>query len=76
MKIINLKVDKWQIFRNLNIDFDPRITFITGVNTTGKTSLCKLLVSIFISPQDFLAALDENDDRSTLEVIRKLRGAG
>lgn len=48
MYLSDLTIYNWRQFRNLNMHFDERITFITGINGTGKTSICKI-ISSFIS---------------------------
>lgn len=45
MKITCLNVDNFMIFDKLNIDWSPNINIICGENSTGKTTLIKLMYS-------------------------------
>jgi hypothetical protein len=38
-----LTIDSWQQFGSVAIDFDPRLTVLTGANGSGKTTLLNLL---------------------------------
>lgn len=39
----NIKIEGWRQFRNVNIDFHPRLTVLTGANGAGKTTLLTLI---------------------------------
>lgn len=39
----NLTIGTWRQFREVSIDFDPRLTILTGANGAGKTTLLHLL---------------------------------
>jgi predicted ATPase len=41
----NIKIEKWQQFENIDIDFDNRLTILTGANGSGKTSILSILLS-------------------------------
>jgi len=37
----SLEVNSWQQFENINIDFQNKLTILTGANGSGKTTLLK-----------------------------------
>ncbi|MCL2378892.1 MAG: AAA family ATPase [Defluviitaleaceae bacterium] len=39
----NLKIENWRQFSKLDIDFHPRLTVLTGVNGSGKTTVLNVL---------------------------------
>ncbi len=39
----NLEIKNWQQFENVNIDFNNRLTVLTGANGSGKTTLLNIL---------------------------------
>lgn len=39
----NLDINSWQQFEKINIDFDNKLTILTGANGSGKTTLLNLL---------------------------------
>lgn len=43
MQFKSLKIEGWRQFKNVNIEFHPRITIITGANGAGKTTLLRIL---------------------------------
>lgn len=47
MNFKSLKIQGWRQFENVDIDFHPRITIITGANGAGKTTLLRILSQHF-----------------------------
>lgn len=43
MQFKSLKIQGWRQFKDISIDFHPRITIITGANGAGKTTLLRIL---------------------------------
>ena len=43
MYILNFKIVNFKLFRNIEIDFNPSISIITGVNNAGKTTVLQAL---------------------------------
>lgn len=46
MKIQSLQLDNFMLFDSLNINWSPNINIICGENSTGKTTLLKVLYSV------------------------------
>ncbi len=49
MKILNFKAENVHGYLNFDIDFDEEVTFLIGINGTGKTSILNLILGL-ISP--------------------------
>lgn len=47
MQFSSISIEKWRQFRDIKIDFHPRLTIITGANGSGKTSLLNILSQYF-----------------------------
>lgn len=45
MKITELKINNFMLFDKLDIKWSPNINIISGENSTGKTTLLKLMYS-------------------------------
>lgn len=43
MQFKKIKIEEWRQFKNIDIDFHPKITIITGANGAGKTTILKIL---------------------------------
>jgi ABC-type cobalamin/Fe3+-siderophores transport system ATPase subunit len=43
MRFSNIKINGWRQFKEIDIDFHPRITIITGANGAGKSTLLRIL---------------------------------
>lgn len=43
MRFSKITVEKWQQFETIEIDFDRRLTILTGANGSGKTSILNVL---------------------------------
>lgn len=44
MNIISLNLKNYKGFKSLNIDFDPRLNVIVGINGAGKTSILEAII--------------------------------
>ena len=44
MKIRGVKLENFTLFDRLDVEFSPNVNIICGENSTGKTSLLKLLL--------------------------------
>jgi len=55
VKFKNLRIEGWRQFDNIDIEFHPRLTVLTGANGAGKTTLLRVLGSHFGINSDFLA---------------------
>jgi len=58
MKIKNFEAQKIHGYLNYNIDFDNRLTFLIGINGTGKTSVLKLILGLISPSFDYLNNID------------------
>ncbi|OXB07325.1 hypothetical protein B0A81_11275 [Flavobacterium plurextorum] len=47
MKFKHLKIDDWKQFKNIDIEFHPNLTILTGANGSGKTTILNLLAQHF-----------------------------
>jgi len=47
MKFKKIKIDNWKQFEEINIDFHPNLTILTGANGSGKTTILNLLAKHF-----------------------------
>ena len=52
---LNLRVDGWRQFKNVDINFHRRLTVLTGANGAGKTTLLNLIGSHFGWETDFVS---------------------
>ena len=62
MSIQYLSIFQWQQFKDLNIHFHQNVTFITGVNGTGKTSICRLIAKYLGYEFTFIQSLDKDNE--------------
>ncbi|WP_240155983.1 AAA family ATPase [Bacillus sp. Ab-1751] len=44
--IKNLTLENWNQFKNLNINFHPQVTIITGTNGSGKSTIVRLISNL------------------------------
>lgn len=54
MKFNKITLSEWRQFKNIDIDFHPKVTIITGANGAGKSTILKLLSKHFGWHQIFL----------------------
>ena len=54
MKFKKILLNDWRQFQNIDIDFHPNVTIITGANGSGKSTILKLLSKHFGWYQPFL----------------------
>ncbi len=47
MTISNIYIENWKQFEKVDIDFHPKITFLTGINGSGKTTILNILSTLF-----------------------------
>ncbi len=66
--IEHLELKNFTVFKNLEIDFSPRINVIIGENGTGKTHLLKAAYGLCTGAQVFKNKPDINDDELKKEL--------
>lgn len=47
MKFKKITINNWKQFKNIDIDFHPNLTILTGANGSGKTTILNLLAKHF-----------------------------
>ena len=65
MKLIKFSGKQIRGYMNFDIDFDERLTFLIGINGTGKTTILKLLAGLLSPSYIELAQIDFSE----IEVI-------
>jgi predicted ATP-binding protein involved in virulence len=71
MKINKFKASNVHGYLNYDIDFDPRLTFLIGINGTGKTSVLKLILGLISPSFNYLNAIDfENAEIECFETTK------
>ena len=69
MKIIRFEAEKVRGYMNFNIAFDKQLSFLIGINGTGKTTVLKL-ISALLTPSYFdLVMIDFSDISLTCESL-------
>ena len=58
MKIENFKADNVHGYLNYNIKFDKRLTYLIGINGSGKTSVLKLILGLISPSYNYLNSID------------------
>ena len=72
MKIIKFKAGNVHGYLNYDISFDTRLTYLIGINGTGKTSVLKLILGLISPSFNYLNAIDF--DFAELECLDSTKG--
>ena len=64
----NLKIKDWRQFSNVDIDFHDRLTILTGVNGSGKTTVVNVLSTLFGWQASFPGRREDTTSASELSV--------
>lgn len=57
-----LQVSNWRQFSEVNLDFHPRLTVITGANASGKSTLLSILARHFNWPRSYSSSPSQEDE--------------
>lgn len=82
MKLTSFQAEKVHGYLNFNIEFFPSVTFLIGINGSGKTTVLKLILGltspsyIYLSQIDFTRcrvtlANDHGDDYTVIEATKR-----
>ncbi len=73
MKISYLKADNFMLFDSLDISWSSNINIISGENSTGKSTLLKLMYSI-LKPISSTRVSNMNQDQIEASIVEKMQG--
>lgn len=73
MKIQSLKLKEFMLFENLDIDWSPNINIICGENSTGKTSLLKIMYTA-VKPFSNSQLKNKTKEQVSEEILKKIQG--
>ena len=69
MQFKSLKIEGWRQFKNVNIEFHPKITIITGANGAGKTTLLRILSQHYGWNINLLATPKISSDNGAIQYL-------
>lgn len=72
MQFKNLKIQGWRQFNDVDIDFHPRLTIITGSNGAGKTTLLRILSQHYGWNNNLLATPKISSDSGVVRYVNGL----
>lgn len=72
MQFKSLKIQGWRQFKDVDIDFHPKITIITGANGAGKTTLLRILSQHFGWSIHLLATPKISSDNGAIRYLTGL----
>jgi energy-coupling factor transporter ATP-binding protein EcfA2 len=67
-------INQWQQFENININFENRLTVLTGANGSGKTTILKLLSKHQGWKNNIFAVPQKNKETGIVSFIKRLFG--
>lgn len=73
MKILDLKLKEFMLFEDSNIKWSPNINIICGENSTGKTSLLKVMYAA-VKPFSNVQLKNMTKEQISDEVLKKIQG--
>ena len=70
MKFKKILLNDWRQFQNIDIDFHPNVTIITGANGSGKSTFAKHLNALVMPTEGtvYVDGMDTKDSGNTLSI--------
>lgn len=68
----SIKLQNWQQFESINLEFHPRLTILTGANGSGKTTLLRLLAQHRGWPSTQISTPAKNKVTGAIEYLTRL----
>ena len=67
-----IRINKWQQFETVNIEFGDKLTILTGTNGSGKTSILKLLATHCDWYQSFLSTPKKGKESESSNIVGQI----
>lgn len=69
-------ISSWRQYKDVNIDFHPRLTIITGANGAGKTTILDIINLHFGWQKNIVATAEQDENDGTIKFLSGYFGDG